>query len=199
MLPDHAIARRLHDGTLVIDPQPDLARLQPASIDITLGDTYRTYRAPLNGEVGLAGGVQAATDLHRAGPDGIVLRPGDFLLATTAERFELPDDLCAFLHGRSTLGRLGVAVHVTAGLVDPGYCGEVTLEVCNVGPLTVRLHVGDPIGQVTFEQLDSACARPYGHPDLRSRYQGQVGPTAPRPIPAAALAPIIELRPSGAS
>ena len=202
MLPDHEIARRLADGTLTITPQPDLARLQPASVDVTLGDTYREYRRGAHVELGdLGGGDADLTTARHIGTRGLSLYPGDFVLATTAEHFEIPPDLCAFLHGRSTLGRLGLMCHVTAGLVDPGYRGQVTLEISNVGPLTVRLHPGDAIGQVTFEQLDAPASRPYGHPALSSRYQDQVGPTAPRAVPAAPaeLAPIVELRRPGAS
>jgi dCTP deaminase len=196
MLPDHEIAARLKAGDLTITPQPDLARLQPASVDVTLGDTYRQYQR--GHTVSLADLTDGLTTTRRIGAYGLALYPGDFVLATTAERFEIPPDLCAFLHGRSTLGRLGVAIHITAGLVDPGFRGQVTCELANLGPLAVHLHPGDPIGQMTFTRLDSPAARPYGHTDLASRYQDQAGPTAPRAVPVAAaeLAPIVELRPS---
>lgn len=194
MLPDHMIAARIRGGDIVIDPEPALDRLQPASVDITLGDTYRTFHPPRR-PITLRSIPDNLTVLHRIGADGLTLAPGDFVLATSAEHFTIPADVCAFLHGRSTLGRLGLTVHVTAGLVDPGYAGDITLEVANVGPLTVTLHVGDPIGQVTFEQLDQAALRPYGADGLSSRYQHQTGAAAPRAVPLSdGLASVVELR-----
>lgn len=199
MLPDHRIAARIHAGDLVVDPEPTLDRLQPASIDLTLGDSYRVFTAH-HKPITLRSIPRDLTVRMPVGPEGLTLRPGDFVLATTAERVTVPDDLCAFLHGRSTLGRLGLAVHVTAGLVDPGYHGDITLEMCNVGPLTVTLHVGDPVGQLTFEELESAALRPYGHPSLASRYQGQSGTTGPRAVPLSDVpaASVVELFPGGA-
>lgn len=196
MLPDHEIARRLQPGGgLTITPEPGLARLQPASVDITLGDDFRAYRRQTYRVVALDDIPDDLTHARHSEGGGVILPPGEFVLATTAEHFTIPDDLCAFLHGRSTLGRLGIAVHVTAGLVDPGYVGELTLEIANLGPLTVHLRPGDAVGQVTFEQLDSAASRPYGHDGLASRYQHQSGATAPRAVPGAArLADIVELR-----
>lgn len=197
MLPDHAIAARIKAGDLVIDPEPTLDRLQPSSIDLTLGDSYRVFTAR-HRPITLDTIPDDLTVRLPVGPDGLTLQPGDFVLATTAERVTIPADLCGFLHGRSTLGRLGIAIHVTAGLVDPGYDGDVTLEMCNVGPLTLTLHRGDPIGQLTFEELGTAAMRPYGHPSLQSRYQGQSGTTAPRAVPAAeTAASVVELYPGG--
>ena len=201
MLPDHEIAARLHDGTLTITPEPDLTRLQPASVDITLGEDFRHYRPPRWPQriVTLDSIPADLAEPQRTNPDGVVLAPGDFVLASTAEHFRIPDDLCAFLHGRSTLGRLGIACHVTAGLIDPGFAGSVTLEITNLGPLTVHLRPGDPVGQITFTQLDSPAARPYGSDGLASRYQGQSGPTPPRrAVGDGTGARIVELRP-GAS
>lgn len=196
MLPDHEILNRLLNvGDLVIDPPPERYRIQPASVDITLGDDFRTYRRQTYRVVALDDIPDDLTHARHSEGGGVTLPPGEFVLATTAEHFTIPPDLCAFLHGRSTLGRLGIAVHVTAGLVDPGYVGELTLEIANVGPLTVHLRPGDAIGQITFEQLDSAASRPYGHEGLASRYQHQVGATAPRAVPGVArLADIVELR-----
>lgn len=199
MLPDHAIAARIKAGDLVIDPEPTLDRLQPSSIDLTLGDSYRVFTAH-HRPITLDAIPDDLTVRLPVGADGLTLQPGDFVLATTAERVTIPADLCGFLHGRSTLGRLGIAIHVTAGLVDPGYCGDVTLEMCNVGPLTLTLRRGDPIGQLTFEELGTAAMRPYGHPSLASRYQGQSGTTAPRAVPAAEpSASVVELYPGGGS
>ncbi|WP_170205950.1 MULTISPECIES: dCTP deaminase [Pseudonocardia] len=183
----------MQQGDLIVDPPPAVERLQPASIDVTLGDSYRGF----TGNHTTVTLDQIPDDLTVGLPveDGILLQPGDFVLATTAEHFTIPADLCAFLHGRSTLGRLGITCHVTAGLIDPGYRGHITLEVSNVGPVTILLRVGDPIGQVTFEQLTEAAARPYGHPDVRSRYQDQDGAAGPRAVPGLVeLADVIQIR-----
>lgn len=187
MLPDHVIEARMQAGDITVDPDPAPHRRQPASIDLTLGDTYRRFTAH-HGPITLDAIPDDLTVRLLIGPDGLTLRPGAFVLATTAERVGVPDDLCAFLHGRSTLGRLGLTAHVTAGLIDPGFHGQITLEISNVGPLTVTLHVGDAIGQLTFEQLDSAATRPYGHAELSSRYQGQSSATAPRALMSGTVA-----------
>ncbi|GAA4685681.1 hypothetical protein GCM10023215_21170 [Pseudonocardia yuanmonensis] len=108
----------------------------------------------------------------------------------------LPADVAARLEGKSTLGRLGLLVHVTAGLIDPGFDGHITLEVTNVGELVIMLEPGMRIGQLTFERTSSRCLRPYGHPGLGSHYQGQAGPTAPRSVPPGepSVAPVVALR-----
>ncbi|MFC5996919.1 dCTP deaminase [Pseudonocardia hispaniensis] len=178
MLADRDIRALLDSGRLVIDPlKPD--RIQPASVDLTLGDQYRSFDRSLFRRVRLSAIPDDLTELHD-GSDGIVLEPGRFLLATTAETVTLPDDVCGILHGRSTLGRLGLTVHVTAGLIDPGFAGHITLEVVNVGDLHLELWPGDVIGQLTLHPMSSPCQRPYGSAGLGSHYQHQRGPTPPR-------------------
>lgn len=182
MLADRDIRALLDTGRLVIDPlKPD--RIQPASVDLTLGDQYRSFDRSMFRRVRLSDIPDDLTELHD-GADGIVLEPGRFVLASTAESVTLPDDVCGILHGRSTLGRLGLTVHVTAGLIDPGFSGFITLEVVNVGDLELELQPGDVIGQLTFHRMSSPCARPYGSSELGSHYQHQRGPTPARP-PAA--------------
>lgn len=213
MLSDLDIAKELRRRRIVIDPPPPVYRLQPASVDVTLGATVRVFDPPRHPGgrtvVRLDSIPDDLTDEVHIG-DGFRLRPGDFVLATTAERVTLPGNICAFLHGRSTLGRLGLAVHCTAGLIDPGYTGRITLEVSNVGELILELRTGDPVGQLTFERMTSAASRPYGSDGLGSRYQGQDGTAGPRgrraavrPVPdipvARPVAPVLWLHPGGGS
>lgn len=198
MLSDHSIAALVRSQRIVIDPPPALERLQPASVDVTLGNTVRLYDDARYRRVRLTDIPDDLTTEYTIGEDGLSLRPGDFLLATTAERVALPDDVCAFLHGRSTLGRLGLLVHATAGLIDPGFDGAITLEVANIGELVLVLAPGDVIGQLTFERMSTAALRPYGSTGLGSHYQHQDGPTPPRSVVPAAepvVAPVVALRP----
>ena len=197
MLSDRDIALQIRRRRITIDPTPTLARLQPASIDVTLGDSVRTFDDSRYRQVRLDAIPDDLTTEHHIDAGGFALRPGDFILATTAERIGLPNDICAFLHGRSTLGRLGLLVHATAGLIDPGYQGEVTLEVANIGELVLMLAPGQSIGQLTFERTSSKVLRPYGSHGLGSHYQGQVGATGPRStLPAdETVAPVVALRP----
>lgn len=215
MLSDQDIAKEMRRRRIVIDPPPPVHRLQPASVDVTLGGTVRVFEPPRRPGgrtvVRLDAIPDDLTDEIDIGA-GFRLRPGDFVLATTAEHVTLPANVCAFLHGRSTLGRLGLAVHCTAGLIDPGFAGHITLEVSNISAeLILELRPGDPIGQLTFERMSSAAARPYGSEGLGSRYQHQSGTTPPRgaraairPVPDVApvsgrVAPVLWLRPGGSS
>ena len=196
MLSDQDIAKETRRRRILIDPPPPVSRLQPASVDVTLGSTVRVFDAP-RGPAGrtvvrLDAIPSDLTEEIQIG-DGFRLRPGDFVLATTAERVTLPGNICAFLHGRSTLGRLGLAVHCTAGLIDPGYSGAITLEVSNIGELILDLRAGDPIGQLTFERMTSAALRPYGSDGLGSRYQNQSGTTGPCSAIPTRLAPVMPL------
>ena len=110
-----------------------------------------------------------------------ILHPGEFVLGTTLERLTLPDDIVARIEGKSSLGRLGLLIHATAGFVDPGWSnGQITLELSNVAPLPIRLWPGMKIAQLSFMRMDAPAERPYGHPELGSKYQGQKGPTPSR-------------------
>lgn len=165
ILSDGTIRARVADGTLGIDPF-DSERLQPASYDVTLdrrvclpnarGQTYWTLPC--------------------------ALAPGDFILASTAETIALPADLIGRIEGRSSWARMGLTVHITAGFLDPGFSGQVTLELANLGPYTLHLEAGLSVAQIAFEQLDSPAERPYGSPGLGSRYQGQRGVTPARQV-----------------
>ena len=184
MLPDHHIARRiasdLVDLGIGVDPfAPDL--IQPASLDVRLGYGLRRMLpgATLDPGGGYVGEFQAI-DLY----DDAVheLSPGDFVLAHTLEELRIPDDVVARLEGKSTLGRCGLRVHSTAGFIDAGFHGQITLELSVDGPRRVLLRPGMRIGQLSFHRLDAPCAYPYGHDRHGSHYQGQRGATVPAPL-----------------
>ena len=183
ILSDTDILARLRDGDLVIEPLADVDRqVQPASVDLRLGSEFLEFRRT-NIPCIHPDDAGEVDDYVREShvPDGeeFVLHPGDFVLGTTRERVEIPPDLVAHVEGRSSLGRLAVVVHATAGLADPGYEGQITLELSNLGNAPVALTPGMRISQLTFTQLTSPADRPYGA-DRDSKYQNQSGPQASR-------------------
>ena len=168
ILSDRDLRQRLREGSIVVEPLADLdVQLQPASIDLRLGGTFR--RA-----------AQRSEELEHV-PEGgdFILDPGEFALGTTLERVHVPTNLVARVEGRSSIGRLAILVHATAGFIDPGFEGEITLELANLGPAPARLRVGSRICQVVFHVLTSPAERPYG-PARGSKYAGQRGPTPSR-------------------
>lgn len=171
VLSDVDIIHRIKEGDLVVDPY-DESNVEPASLDIRLGTSFKE---PI--ETGRIVDTHAdeGQPYREFAADSIVLEPGDAILGTTYEHIEIPDDLCANADGRSSLGRLFVSVHQTAGFCDPGYKGEVTLEITNANPNPIRLHSGDRICQLVFRELSSPARRPYGHEG--SQYQNQSGAT----------------------
>ncbi|MEK6443603.1 dCTP deaminase [Pseudonocardia sp. T1-2H] len=178
-LPDHEIEARLSDSSLVVEPyEPRL--LQPASLDVRLASTFRVFACGASRRTVELGRIPDDLTVEVDGSAGFTLAPGEFALGSTLETVGIPPDLVAKFEGRSTIGRLGLLTHVTAGYIDPGYQGQITLELRNVGPLDLVLTPGDPIGQLAFQLLTSPCRTPYGSAVLGSKYQGQRGPTAPR-------------------
>jgi dCTP deaminase len=183
ILSDRDILARLETGDLRIDPISDVERqVQPASVDLRLGTEFLEFqRANISCiHPDRADEVEEyveSTDV----PEGeeFVLHPGDFVLGSTKERVAVPDDLVAHVEGRSSLGRLAVVIHATAGLADPGFEGHVTLELSNLGTAPVALTPGMRISQITFTELSSPAERPYGA-ERGSKYQGQSGPQASR-------------------
>lgn len=171
LLPDHAIIDSVEMGNLIIQPfKPE--NVQPASYDITLGDAFMVFRHNLK----IIDPEQRQDLMHRIvlePGEEYVLHPGEFVLGASVEEFFVPPDLAIQLGGKSSLGRLGVQVHATAGFVDPGYQGNITLELSNVTRLPILLRPGMKIGQVVFLSLESPCERPYGSPGLGSKYVGQ--------------------------
>jgi dCTP deaminase len=165
VLSDRDIRAALEAGSVRIEPY-DAQDLQPSSVDLHLDRSFRVDQPDL-------------TELLSVEDDEpFILHPGEFVLGQTLEWVELPDDLVARLEGRSSLGRLGLLIHSTAGYVDPGWKGNLTLELSNVANLPIALYYGMRIGQISFFRMSSPVERPYGSPELRSRYQGQKEPTA---------------------
>jgi dCTP deaminase len=183
ILSDADILRRLEEGDLVVEPldDPDL-QIQPASVDLRLGREFLEFQRTNipcihpNSEQEVEEYVDE-TIVEQGGE--FILHPGDFVLGTTHERVEIPDDLIANVEGRSSLGRLAVVVHATAGLCDPGFRGKITLELSNLGMAPVALTPGMRISQLTFTELASPAERPYGS-ERGSKYQDQGGPEASR-------------------
>ena len=180
VLSDRSIAEALASGRLVIEPIAEDA-LQPASVDIRLDRQFRVFRNHRDSYIDVRQPVEGLTELESVRDDEpFVLHPGEFVLGSTLERVRLPDDMVARVEGKSSLGRLGLLVHATAGYVDPGWDGHLTMELSNVANLPIRLYFGMKIGQLSFSRLSTPADRPYGSPELRSKYQGQTGPTASR-------------------
>ncbi|MDB2223788.1 dCTP deaminase [Halorubrum ezzemoulense] len=183
ILSDADILDRLAEGDLAIEPLDDVdQQVQPASVDLRLGERFLEFQRtnipcihPTDaGEVS-----EYVTETTVAEGDEFILHPGDFVLGTTAERVRIPDDLVAHVEGRSSLGRLAIVVHATAGLCDPGYEGQITLELSNLGTAPVALSPGMRVSQLTFTELKRPADRPYGA-ERGSKYQGQDGPQASR-------------------
>lgn len=181
ILSDGSIRRALADGRLVIEPIED-GQIQPASVDVRLGPDFLVFR---NHTTEVIDPFDKPSDLnervHMAESTAFILHPGEFVLGTTIERIGLPDDLVARVEGKSSLGRLGLLIHATAGFVDPGWpLGQITLELSSVATLPIKLWPGMRIGQLSFQTLDAPAERPYGHSALGSKYVGQTGPVASR-------------------
>lgn len=205
ILSDGDIRRRLESGDLDVDPDINKdIQIQPASLDLRLGNEFLEFTERNVGIIDLEEGIDeskylrsvnvgdtledAQTSLDdfdiiepdtQAGEKHYILHPGKFVLGTTLESITIPDDLIAHVEGRSSLGRLAVVVHATAGIVDPGYKGQITLELSNLGTVPVQLTPGMRISQLTFTELKNRAERPYGK-ERDSKYQGQTGPQASR-------------------
>ena len=181
ILSDADIAARLDEGDLVVEPldDPEL-QIQPASVDLRLGRTFLEFQHA-NIPCIHPESEQETDDYveERTVPEGgeYVLHPGDFVLGTTYERVEIPPDIIAHVQGRSSLGRLAVVIHATAGIIDPGYAGQITLELSNLGTAPVALTPNMRISQLIFTELTSPAERPYGV-ERDSKYQDQSGPQA---------------------
>jgi dCTP deaminase len=178
VLADRDIRAAIEAGRVVIRPY-DPADLQPSSVDLHLDRSFRVFRNNRYPFIDVRQPQPDLTEMLRIENDEpFILHPGEFVLGQTVEWVELPDDLVSRLEGKSSLGRLGLLIHSTAGYVDPGWKGTLTLELSNVANLPIALYFGMKIGQISFFELTSAVERPYGSPELGSKYQGQSEPTA---------------------
>ena len=181
VLSDRTIREELAEGRIVIDPLGE-GCIQPASVDLRLGREIRRF-APQSDYsfLDVRDDVTGLTQLEEIpDPAPFILGPGEFILGTTLEHVELPDDIVARLEGKSSLGRLGLLIHSTAGYVDPGWKGQLTLEISNVARVNISLYFQMEISQISFLRLSTPAEHPYGSPELGSKYQGQTGPTASR-------------------
>ena len=180
LLSDRDIRAEIDSARLLIDLY-DEAMIQPSSIDIRLDRYFRVFNNHMWTHIDPAVSQPSLTTEFECPPgEPFVLHPGEFALASTYECVELPADLASRAEGKSSLGRLGLLVHATAGFIDPGFFGHVTLELSNVASLPIRLWPGMKIGQLCFIRMSSAAEVPYGSGSLGARYQGQRGPTASR-------------------
>lgn len=178
VLSDRDIRSELETGRVVIRPY-DASDLQPSSVDLHLDRSFRVFRNNRYPYIDVRNPQPDLTELLHVEPEEpFILHPGEFVLGQTLEWVELPNDLVARLEGKSSLGRLGLLIHSTAGYVDPGWKGNLTLELSNVANLPIALYFGMRIGQISFFRMSSAVERPYGSPELGSKYQGQSEPTA---------------------
>ncbi len=180
VLSDGTIRRLVSDGRIRIEPWNE-EMVQPASVDLTLGNSFRVFHNHRVSAIDLRKPPTDLTEQVTIGDDEpFVIHPGEFCLGRTVEWVELPDDIVARIEGKSSLGRLGLIVHATAGFCDPGWKGTLTLELANLTRVPIKLWAGLPIAQLSFMTLDQAAEIPYGHPDLGSHYHGQVEATESR-------------------
>jgi dCTP deaminase len=177
VLADRDIAAALAAGRIKIEPY-DAADLQPSSVDLHLDCSFRVFRNNRYPYIDVRAPQPELTELLSVADDEqFVLHPGEFVLGQTLEWVELGNDLVARLEGKSSLGRIGLLIHSTAGYVDPGWKGKLTLELSNVANLPIALYYGMKIGQISFLTMSSSVDRPYGSEGLGSKYQGQAEPT----------------------
>jgi dCTP deaminase len=180
VLSDRTIRRLIEDGRITIEPfDPEL--MQPSSLDVRVDRYFRVFRNSRYPFIDVKAQQEELTELVEVvGDEAFILHPGEFVLGSTLERVTLPDDLVARLEGKSSLGRLGLLIHSTAGFIDPGWDGHVTLELSNVANLPITIYPTMKIGQLSFVQLSERAEHPYGSEGIGSKYQGQRGPTPSR-------------------
>lgn len=180
VLSDRSIREEIAKGRLRIEPlDPDL--IQPASVDVRLDRVFRVFRVTHHPYIDVRQPMEDLTEeVVIDGERPFFIHPGEFVLGSTLETVTLPDDIVAQVEGKSSLGRLGLLIHATAGYVDPGWTGKLTLELSNSAKIPIALYYGMRIGQLSFLRMSTPVERPYGSPELGSKYQGQAGPTPSR-------------------
>ncbi|MBM3933450.1 MAG: dCTP deaminase [SAR202 cluster bacterium] len=180
VLSDRTIKEEMAKGRIIVTPLGE-GCIQPASVDVHLGRNILVFRNSRRPFIDVRQDMSDLTEMVPTEDDKpFILHPGEFVLGTTLEHIEVPDDLVARLEGKSSLGRIGLLIHSTAGYVDPGWKGHLTLELSNVANLPVTLYFGMKIGQLSYLRLTTAVENPYGSAALKSKYQNQVDPTPSR-------------------
>ena len=180
ILSDRSIREQMEAGRVVIDPLGPNA-VQPASVDVRLADDILVFRNNSRTHIDVREAADDVVERVRIEEDRpFILHPGQFALGSTLEAITVPDDIMARVEGKSSLARYGLLIHSTAGFVDPGWSGQLTLEFSNVGILGITLYPGMKIGHISFTHLTTPADNPYGSAVLGSKYQGQVGPVASR-------------------
>lgn len=173
ILSDRSIRALIKEGDLDISPF-DADLIQPSSVDVRLARTFRVFHNHRTGIIDVRAPMDELTEeVTVADDEPFILHPGEFVLASTLERVRIPDDVVSRLEGKSSLGRLGLLIHSTAGFIDPGFAGDITLELSNVARLPIALYANMRIGQLSFTKLSTRADNPY-----RGNYQGQAGPTS---------------------
>ncbi len=180
ILSDKTLREHLASGSIIIEPLGENA-IQPSSVDLRIDSQFRVFRNHSLGIIDVKRNLEDLTELVTiSNGDPFILHPGEFVLGSTLERVAVPEDLVARLEGKSSLGRLGLLIHSTAGFVDAGWDGQLTLELSNVANLPITLYSGMKIGQISFQQMTTPAENPYGSDSLGSKYQNQTGPRPSR-------------------
>ena len=180
VLSDRSIKEALDNGSIIIEPLGEDC-IQPSSVDLHIDQYFRVFRNHSYRVIDVKEPQEDLTELIDVGPtEPMILHPGEFLLGSTQERIAIPNNIVGRLEGKSSLGRLGLVIHSTAGFIDAGWDGHITLELSNVANLPITLYPGMKIGQISFFQMTTEADRPYGTSSLGSKYRGQRGPTPSR-------------------
>ena len=180
ILSDRTVREQLAAGRIVIEPF-DESLIQPSSVDVRISNLFRVFRNHTAGVIDVKQDLEDLTELVTIPPEGVfMLHPGEFVLGSTLERIGVPNDLVARIEGKSSLGRLVLLIHSTAGFIDAGFDGHITLELSNVASLPITIYPGMKIGQVSFVRMTTPADKPYGSGARGSKYQGQRGPTPSR-------------------
>ncbi|MDR3290893.1 MAG: dCTP deaminase [Methanobrevibacter sp.] len=184
ILSDKDIKKYLNSKKIVIEPLKDFEKqIQPSSVDLRIGNEFKSFKIVRKPFIDPKDSIDLSSYMESVNiPDGdsFIIHPNEFALATTHETVKIPNDLVARVEGRSSMGRLGVTMHVTAGYIDPGFEGRITLEISNIGKIPVALYPGQRVCQIVFETMTSPSEKPYGHPERDSKYMGQISPEISR-------------------
>ncbi|MDR2873520.1 MAG: dCTP deaminase [Methanobrevibacter sp.] len=184
ILSDKDIKKYLLDKKIVIEPLKDFEKqIQPSSVDLRIGNEFKSFRVIRKPFIDPKDSTDISSymqSVYIPDEEYFIIHPNEFALATTYETVKVPNDLVARVEGRSSMGRLGITMHVTAGYIDPGFEGKITLEISNIGKMPVALYPSQRVCQIVFETMTSASEKPYGHSDRDSKYMGQNRPESSR-------------------